>query len=155
MKRSERRDLLAGEEVGRLEVVAAADAVDDPALAGGPALEQGRRADARAASPRRRPVMTMRRVHEARAHHQVDHVADRLDVLDVVALELDAELVLDDLGELDEIERVDVEALEGRVAGDLAARRRSRSRPAKIVFSTGSFVTCVGIWFSYWLRISC
>ena len=50
------------------------------------------------------------------AHHQVDRVADGLDLADVVALELDAELVLDDLRELGEVERVDVEVLERGVA---------------------------------------
>ena len=53
------------------------------------------------------------------AHHQVDGVADGLDLADVVALELDAELVLDDLRELGEVERVDVEVLERRVARDV------------------------------------
>ena len=101
------------------------DAVRDPALAGGPALDQRRRADAQ----RRHGADagdhdTAGRVVRAEVirprHHQIDHVADRLHVLDRVAVELDAELVLDDLRELDQVERVDVEALEGRLAGDLA-----------------------------------
>ena len=45
---------------------------------------------------------------------------DRRDLADVVALELDAELVLDDLRQLGEVERVDVEVLEGRLARDVA-----------------------------------
>ena len=40
-------------------------------------------------------------------------------VLDVVALELDAVLVLDDLRELDEVERVDVELLRGSRRGEI------------------------------------
>ena len=54
-------------------------------------------------------------------HHQVDQVADGPDVLDVVALQVDLELVLDDLRHLDEIERVDVEGLQGRLTRDLVA----------------------------------
>src|SRR5260370_109439 len=46
-------------------------------------------------------------------------VAPGLDLADVVALELDAVLVLDDLRELGEVERIDVELLERGVAGDL------------------------------------
>src|SRR3954451_9954173 len=50
------------------------------------------------------------------AHDQVDQLADDLDVLHVVALQRHAELVLDHLRELHEIERVDVELLERGVA---------------------------------------
>ena len=46
---------------------------------------------------------------------QVDRVADGLELLHVLALEHDAVVVLDDLGQLDEVERVDVELLERRV----------------------------------------
>ena len=92
--------------------------------------------------------MTTRRVIDASRHHQVDRVADRLDVLDRVAVELDAELVLDDLRELDEVERVDVEALEGRFAGDLGPRRRSRRGRRRSSVSTALVGYCVGIWFS-------
>ena len=50
------------------------------------------------------------------ADDQVDRVADGLELLHVLALEHDAVLVLDDLRELDEVERVDVELLERRAA---------------------------------------
>ncbi len=43
---------------------------------------------------------------------QIDCIADCLELPHVLALEYDAVLVLDDLRELDEIERVDVELLE-------------------------------------------
>ena len=52
--------------------------------------------------------------------HQVDHLADGLDALEVVALEAHAELVLDDLRQLDEVERIHVERLELGLALDLA-----------------------------------
>ena len=42
---------------------------------------------------------------------------DGLDLGHVGALQLDAELLVDDLRELGEVQRVDVERLEGRLAG--------------------------------------
>src|SRR5204863_2399515 len=48
----------------------------------------------------------------------VDHVADRLDVLEVRALEVDVVALLYALRERDEVERVDVDVLERGVAGD-------------------------------------
>src|SRR5580704_15306489 len=53
------------------------------------------------------------------ADDQVDRVADGLELLHVLALEHDAVVVLDDLRELDQVERVDVELLERRTATDL------------------------------------
>ena len=52
-------------------------------------------------------------------HHQIDHLADGGQVLDVLALELDAKLVLDDLGDLHEVKRIDIELLEARLPRDL------------------------------------
>src|SRR5215218_2809668 len=68
-------------------------------------------------------------------HHELDRVADRLEVLHVVALELDAVVVLDDLSQLDEVERVDVELLERRLARDLldvGAEARERLDDARL-----------------------
>ena len=75
-----------------------------------------------------RPVITTLRLgpavrvaHAARlirpADDQVDRVADGLQLLHVLALEHDAVIVLDDLRELDQVERVDVELLERRRRG--------------------------------------
>src|SRR5213075_766668 len=50
-----------------------------------------------------------------------DGLADVAEVLDVVGRQLHAELVLDDLGQLDEVQRVDVEVLEGRLPRDRLA----------------------------------
>src|SRR6202035_3128645 len=72
------------------------------------------------------PVMTTRRfmvgwgrASADPANDQVSGVADGRELLHVLALEHNAVLVLNDLGELDEIERIDIELLEGGVAGDL------------------------------------
>src|SRR3954454_7596917 len=64
------------------------------------------------------PVTTTSRMPLRPRDDEVDRVADRLDLGDVVALELDAVLVLDDLRELGEVERVDVELLERGLARD-------------------------------------
>ena len=65
------------------------------------------------------PVMTTRRV--MRRGRPPDRWRPRRCCMSfsVVALELDAVAVLDDLAQFDQVERVDVERLEGRVAGDL------------------------------------
>ena len=42
----------------------------------------------------------------------MDEIADRCDALHVAALEFDAELLFEDLAELEEVERVDVQRLE-------------------------------------------
>src|SRR3954451_5507671 len=69
------------------------------------------------------PVMTTRlsiRLLRARPlGDEVDGVADGLHLGHVLALDLDAVLLLDDLAEFDEVERVDVEGLEGRLEGDV------------------------------------
>ena len=88
-----------------------------PHDAGNPALVQrrSRRRPAGVTAPT--PVTTTVGHHGSRAlRHQVDRVADGLDLGDVARCQLDAELLLDDLRELGEVERVDVERLERRVA---------------------------------------
>ena len=52
---------------------------------------------------------------------ELDRLTDGLDLGDVVALQAHAELLLDDLAELGEVERVDVELLPGGVVADLVA----------------------------------
>ena len=72
-------------------------------------------------------MITTRRRHDAIALARLTirsiAVADGLELLHVLALEHDAVLVLDDLRQLDEVERVDVELLEGRLAADLVCVR--------------------------------
>ena len=121
-KRSRRRASLTDRCSLASKSRAGAGAVGDPDLAGGPALVQRGGAE-----PERRDrpepgdddLTSVRHgIHSARPlHDQVDGVADGLEVLHVLALEHDAVLVLDDLGQLDEVERVDVELLEGRRRG--------------------------------------
>ena len=107
-----------------------------PQRAGGPALVQGAGADAErrdGADPGDRDASR----HASARADQVDGVADGLEVLHVVALDLDAVLVLDDLRQLDEVERVHVERLEGRLAVDLArlgAERDERRGDALLDF---------------------
>jgi hypothetical protein len=75
-----------------------------------------------------------------------DRVADGLDLADVVALERHAVLVLDDLRELGEVQRIDVEILERGLVGDLAdsstpncgrPRRRSSGRSSAVQWPLG------------------
>ena len=62
---------------------------------------------------------------------------------DVLALDLDAELVLDDLRQLDEVERVDVELLERRVAPDPRRSAPNSSSASTIIRSTALAVVAV------------
>ena len=74
-------------------------------------------------------MTTLRLMALGRARgHQVDRIADGLQVLHVGGLDADAVLLLDDLGQLDQVERVDVERLEGGVAGDLVGLGAEASR---------------------------
>ena len=122
-------DLLDRQEVLGLEIAARAGAVDDPALAARPALVQRRGADAERRHGSH-PGDDDLAPHDATrpGADQVDRVADGLELLHVLALEHDAVLVLDDLGQLDQVERVDVELLERGVARDLAERPDRSSR---------------------------
>ena len=90
---------------------------------GGPALVQRRRADAerrdRAQAGDDDPALHGPVLTTARLTIRSIASPDRLELLHVLALEHHAVLVLDDLGQLDEIERVDVELLERGLAGDL------------------------------------
>jgi hypothetical protein len=52
----------------------------------------------------------------------VDGVADGLDVLELLVLELDAGALLHGQGEVDQVEGVEPEVLEARVGGDLVGR---------------------------------
>src|SRR3954462_4738372 len=71
------------------------------------------------------PVMTTSFISGA-LNDEVDRVADRLQVLDIGRVELHAVLVLDDLRQLGEVERVDVELLEGRLTLDRGRLRAER-----------------------------
>ena len=54
-----------------------------------------------------------------RGRNEIDRVADGLDLGDVGRRQLDAELLLDDLRELGEVERVDVQRGQFRLAVDV------------------------------------
>ena len=111
--------LLAREVLGRLEVGAGASPSSIPQSPGGPALVQRAGADAERRDGADAGDDDARFISSRGSTIRSIGVADGLDLRDVVALELDAELVLDDLRELGEVERVDVELLERRVARDL------------------------------------
>ena len=107
--------LAPAEVIGRLEVAAAPEAVGDPRLAGDPALDQRLGADPERGDGADAGDDDLA-AHAQALRDQLDDVVDRLDLVEVGVVELDAVLVLDDLRELDEVERVDVEVLEARVA---------------------------------------
>src|SRR4051812_24983286 len=85
------------------------------------------------------PVMTMRfsiaPLRAGAVADQGDRVADGLQAGHVLALDLDAVVLLHDLAELDQVERVDVERLERRVERDrvrLGAELLERGEDARL-----------------------
>src|ERR1700733_16320196 len=69
------------------------------------------------------PVTTTSTTSSGALRHEVDRVADGRDLGDVRAAQLDAELLLDDLRELGEVKRVDVERGQLGVAVDVRGVR--------------------------------
>ena len=70
---------------------------------------------------------------------QIDRLTDGLDGLDVEVAQLDAELVVDDLRELGEVERVDVDLIPG-VVGAISVSTPNSVSAAAIRYSITSRV---------------
>jgi len=111
--------LLAGEQSRGLETDARRAPIDDADDARAPVLQQlvgpeAERTDGADAGDRDAFGHVAASAAEAGAD-EVDRVADRRQRVEVLERELDAVLLVDDLGKLDEVERVDVDLVPARV----------------------------------------